>query len=135
MAPTPDRFTVERREAYAPASQVRYLIAFKNDVIRAADQYWVNGTTLYYLTPDHEQKTAPVATVDRTLSQKLNSEQNVAFYLPFEQRKTQVRLSVVRHSANRVKQCRCTSVAVHQTRSAVGVRSRGDAGRIDARRP
>ncbi|HUK18164.1 MAG TPA: OmpA family protein [Bryobacteraceae bacterium] len=62
--------------------QIAYLIAFKDSVIRLADAYWVSGTTLYYVTPDHQQKTAPLDSVDRTLSERLNREQNVRFDLP-----------------------------------------------------
>jgi hypothetical protein len=44
--------------------------------------YWVQGGTLHYVTLDHEQKLAPVSTVDRELSGQLNRERRVAFSLP-----------------------------------------------------
>jgi hypothetical protein len=47
-----------------------------------ADQYWVNGKTIVFVTTDHQRITAPVSSVDLTLSQRLNREQNVAFVLP-----------------------------------------------------
>jgi hypothetical protein len=62
--------------------QTAYLIAFKDSVIGLADAYWVSGNTFNYVTPDHQMKTAPLASVDRTISERLNSEQNVSFSLP-----------------------------------------------------
>ena len=61
---------------------VTYMIAFKDSRVGLADAYWVNGQTLYYVTPDHQQHTALLASVDRGLSARLNAEQNVSFYLP-----------------------------------------------------
>jgi hypothetical protein len=116
---SPSAFTFERREAYSPVPQIPYLIAFKNEVISAADQYWVTGNTLYYLTPDHRQKTAPLGAVDRRLSERLNSEQNVAFYLPAEKRKTEARLTFVRHTASPIKRCHCTIEIGGLTRALV----------------
>jgi hypothetical protein len=62
--------------------QIAYLIAFKDSVIGLADAYWVSGNTLNYVTPDHRMRTAPLAAVDRTVSERLNREQNVSFSLP-----------------------------------------------------
>ena len=105
---SPAQRPAEFQEEYAPARQTTYLIAFKDNVIRVADQYWVNGKTLYYLTTDHQRMTAPVASVDRPLSKRLNSEQNVTFYLPPEQRKTVAQTHVVRHTASLAgKRCCC----------------------------
>ena len=83
-APRPAEF----REKYAPARQTTYLIAFKDSVVRVADQYWVNGKTIIFVTTDHQRMTAPVSSVDLTLSQRLNDEQNVVFVLPPEPGKT-----------------------------------------------
>jgi hypothetical protein len=95
----------EIQDEYAPARQVTYFIAFKDGVVRVADQYWVDGKTLYYLTTDHQRMTAPVNSVDRPLSKRLNSEQNVAFYLPPEQIKAVAQVHVVRRTAG--KRCYC----------------------------
>ena len=62
--------------------QITYLIALKDGTVRRAEQYWVNGATLYYVAPDHQRKTVPVESVDVALSERLNGEQNVAFALP-----------------------------------------------------
>jgi len=59
-----------------------YLIAFRDHTIRAAESYSVNGGTLRYVTLEHEEKQAPLDTVDRALSQQLNRERQVAFALP-----------------------------------------------------
>ncbi len=100
----------EFREAFAPARQITYLIAFKDSVVRVADQYWVDGKTIYFLTVDHQQMSAPLSSVDRITSRRLNSEQNVAFFLPPEQRRTVARAHVVRHTASVVrKRCYCVT--------------------------
>jgi hypothetical protein len=59
-----------------------YLIAFHSGDIRAVLAYWVQGSTLHYVTMDHEQKQATLASVDRALSERLNGERNVTFQLP-----------------------------------------------------
>jgi hypothetical protein len=59
-----------------------YLIAMKDQTIRAAAAYWVDGRTLHYVTLQHEEKQAPLDSVDRGLSLQLNRERRVAFQLP-----------------------------------------------------
>lgn len=58
-----------------------YLIAFRDNTIRAAATYWVEGDTLYYLDKDHKQNQAPLSSVDRGMSAQLNRERNVPFNL------------------------------------------------------
>jgi hypothetical protein len=72
----------EQQSGSLAARQITYLIALKDGTVRQAEQYWVNGATLYYVAPDHQRKTVPVGSVDVALSERLNSEQNVAFALP-----------------------------------------------------
>jgi hypothetical protein len=117
---------VEFREALGPALQTTYLIAFKNSVVRVADQYWVDGKTLYFLTIDHQRMSAPLNSVDRTTSRRLNSEQNVAFVLPPERGTTVARTHVVRHTASVVSK-RCYCVTTHSAR--VPSRPSGEASR------
>src|ERR1019366_9450217 len=62
-----------------------YLIAFRDHSIRAAAAYWAEGGTLHYVTLEHEQKQAPLNTVDRDLSGQLNRERRIAFSLPASQ--------------------------------------------------
>jgi hypothetical protein len=60
-----------------------YLIAFQNDhAIRAAAAYWVDGQALHYVTQQHEEKVAPLGSIDRALTLQLNRERSVAFQLP-----------------------------------------------------
>jgi len=60
-----------------------YLVAFKNqDNIRAAEAYWVTGGTLHFITLQHEQRQAPLDSVDRGLTNQLNHERHLNFYLP-----------------------------------------------------
>jgi hypothetical protein len=59
-----------------------YLIAFKDHVIRAATAYSVEGTTLYYTTPQGTREQAPLDSVDAAFSEQLNRERNVEFRLP-----------------------------------------------------
>lgn len=97
---------------YWAPRQVTYYIAFKSNVVTLADQYWVNGNTLYYVTQDHLQRTAPLESVDRAVSEQLNLEQNVAFQLPAERPRIEAatRPEVkrpVRHTAAATRPCRC----------------------------
>jgi len=64
-----------------PASPL-YLIAFNDHIIRAASSYRVEGQTLHYVTPEREDKEAPLNTVDRALTLQLNRERRVPFQLP-----------------------------------------------------
>jgi hypothetical protein len=76
------------REYGPPAPQATnyetplYLVAFQDGTIRAVLAYWVDGATLHYVSMDHEQKQAPLASIDRLLSERLNRERNVTFRLP-----------------------------------------------------
>jgi hypothetical protein len=89
-APVPQVVVVNESPA-AQTRQIMYLIAFKDSVIRPAVAYWVSGNILNYFTWDHERRTAPLDSVDRALSERLNSEQNVPFYLPAEHKEAELR--------------------------------------------
>jgi hypothetical protein len=67
----------------AAASPI-YLIAFRNHEIRAAAAYWVDGKTVRYITLQHEEKQAPLDTIDRDFSLQLNRERRVQFQLPMQ---------------------------------------------------
>jgi outer membrane protein OmpA-like peptidoglycan-associated protein len=71
--------------------QAAYLIAFRDSAVGVADAYWVSGTTLHYVTPDHRMKTAPLASVDRSVSERLNREQHVPFSLPSQPGEAELR--------------------------------------------
>jgi hypothetical protein len=64
------------------ASSPIYLFAFHDHMIRAANAYWVDGKTLHYVTLQHEEKQAPLDTLDRDLTLQLNRERQVRVQLP-----------------------------------------------------
>ena len=72
---------IRRSGGSASASPI-YLVAFKDHAISAAAAYWVDGRTLHYVTLQHEEKQAPLDTVDRDFSMQLNRERHVPFQLP-----------------------------------------------------
>jgi hypothetical protein len=113
-------------QGYVPSRQITYLIAFKDSVVRVADQYWVSGNTLYYVTTEHERMTAPISSVDRMLSKRLNSEKDVAFYLPAEKGKVVAQAARVHHTASLVRQ-RCNCLPASAAR--VSPRASGGASR------
>jgi hypothetical protein len=78
----------EYRQNYRPPPQPPYIIAFTDSSIRLAAEYWVTGDMLYYVTRDHELGEAPLNSVDRALSERLNCEKNLPFYLPAELQST-----------------------------------------------
>jgi outer membrane protein OmpA-like peptidoglycan-associated protein len=80
------------QEEYWRPRQIRYLIAFKDNLIQWADAYWVSANILYYVTPDHQQRAAPLDSVDRTLSERLNNERDIPFYLPAQSGRVALRL-------------------------------------------
>lgn len=75
----------EIRPGTAPNQSPIYLIAFNDHIIRAAMSYRVEGKTLHYVTLEREDKEAPLGTVDRDLSLRLNRERQVPFQLPSQQ--------------------------------------------------
>jgi len=58
---------------------VLFLIAFRDKTIRAAMTYWVENDVLHYLDSGHQEKQAPLSSVDRDLSAQLNRERRVPF--------------------------------------------------------
>jgi hypothetical protein len=75
--PPPPRYPSTRSNA-AP----EYLIAFNDHNIKLVLAYWTEQTNLRYVTTGHEIKTAPLSSVDRDLSMRLNHERRVMFNLP-----------------------------------------------------
>jgi len=73
-----DQYGQEVRSNASPL----YLIAFNDHTIRAALSYRVDGNTLHYVTLEHEDKEAPLNTVDCALSLQLNRERRVPLQLP-----------------------------------------------------
>ena len=71
----------EYRDEYGQSREINYLIAFRDGTIRASIAYWVDGNTLHYVTRDHQERTVPLDSVDRSFSEKLNRDQRVPFHL------------------------------------------------------
>jgi len=59
-----------------------YLIAFKDHSIVQALGYWMEGSTLHYVSVEHTLNQASIDLIDRDLSQRLNDERGVEFRLP-----------------------------------------------------
>lgn len=59
-----------------------YLIAFKDHTIVQALGYWMEGSTLHYVSVEHSLNQASMDLIDRDLSQRLNDERGVQFKLP-----------------------------------------------------
>lgn len=59
-----------------------YLIAFKDHTIVQALGYWMEGSTLHYVSAEHTLNQASMDLIDRDLSQRLNDERGVEFKLP-----------------------------------------------------
>ena len=66
----------------AALSSPIYLFAFQDHTIRAAASYWVDGNTLHYVTLQHEERLAPLDSLDRSLTLQLNRERRQAVQLP-----------------------------------------------------
>jgi hypothetical protein len=113
--PQPDMVIFRTRPAPVAADQREgprqtTFIAFQNGVVRIVDQYWVSGNTLQYVTADHQRMSAPLSSVDRALSEQLNSEQNVSFSLPPERERATVQVQLTRARIVAAhKQCCCVS--------------------------
>jgi len=65
----------------AEAKPTIYLIALREGVVYSAFAYWVEGTTLHYITTKHAHNQVSVDLVDREVSEQLNRERNVEFKL------------------------------------------------------
>jgi hypothetical protein len=79
-----DEWGQEHPVSSTPSASVKpiYLIAFRDGVIRAARSWSVAGDTLRYVTEQNEQRSAPLSSIDRPTSERLNRERRVPFRLP-----------------------------------------------------
>ena len=76
----PQQATPQETTGYAERRNEKpiYLLAFKGqNNIRAAEAYWIAGSTLHYVTLQHEQKQVPLDTVDRALTLQLNRQRGI----------------------------------------------------------
>ena len=82
QAPTPSQGTPPSQSAANPDQATIYLLAFKDHTVVEALGYWMEGSTLHYVTMDHDLNQVSLDLIDRDLSQRLNSERGVEFRLP-----------------------------------------------------
>ncbi len=54
-----------------------YLIAFNDHTIQAALTYHVDGDQIYWTTREHEERHAPMASVDRRFTEQMNRDRRV----------------------------------------------------------
>jgi hypothetical protein len=59
-----------------------YLIAFTDHTIQAAISFHVEGNEILWTTREHEERRAPLSTVDRRFSEQINRDRRVEFRLP-----------------------------------------------------
>lgn len=62
--------------------QSLYVIALRDKTVETAMTYWVDNDTLYYLDANRQEKRAPLSSVDRDLSVRLNREHQMPFDIP-----------------------------------------------------
>lgn len=74
--------TAGTRPAVADDQPTIYLIAFKDHSIVQALGYWMEGSTLHYVSAEHTLNQASLDLIDRDLSQRLNDERGIEFKLP-----------------------------------------------------
>ncbi len=67
---------------YVDPQPTIYLLAFKDHNIVPALGYWMEGSTLHYVSVEHSMNQASLDLIDRDLSQRLNDERGVEFKLP-----------------------------------------------------
>jgi endonuclease YncB( thermonuclease family) len=70
----------EQPAGEAPAAD-RYLFAFKDHSIYSAVAYWVDGDTLHYFTSGDTHRQAPLSTLDRALTERLNHDSGTVLKL------------------------------------------------------
>jgi hypothetical protein len=80
--PAPSAWNAGPNDQTRKYDEPLFLLAMNDGTIRAVLAYWVDGATVHYVTMDHMQKQTPLASLDRTLSVRLNRERNVTFSLP-----------------------------------------------------
>ncbi|MDX1982624.1 MAG: hypothetical protein SFV51_20295 [Bryobacteraceae bacterium] len=85
--PPPKPATSTAPQAPKPAARTEderptiTLLAFSDSSVVAAIGYWTQGDTLHYVTSTFGKKTAPLGTLDRSLTDQLNRERSVEFKL------------------------------------------------------
>lgn len=71
----------EVAEQGGEAKPVVYLLAMKDGSVYSAVAYWVEDSTLHYITPKHSHNRASLDLVDREITDQVNRERKVPFKL------------------------------------------------------
>jgi len=79
--PYADAATAPQRPASSDQPTI-YLIALRDHTIVQALGYWMEGSTLHYVSAEHTLNQLSIDLVDRDLSQRLNDERHLDFRLP-----------------------------------------------------
>jgi hypothetical protein len=79
QAPPSHPYTDAQRASDQPTI---YLIAFRDHTIVQALGYWMQGSTLHYVSAEQTLNQVSIDLVDRDLSQRLNDERGLDFRLP-----------------------------------------------------
>ncbi len=77
----PSQSTPEDAEPTGEAKPVVYLLAMKDGSIYSAVAYWIEDSTLHYITPRHDHNRASLDLVDREITDQVNRERKVPFKL------------------------------------------------------
>jgi len=83
-AAVPDRPApkpVVHNASAAKTEPTLYLIAFKNSAIYPAIGFWLEDSTLHYITPKGDHNQASLDLIDMELTRRLNAERGLAFEL------------------------------------------------------
>jgi hypothetical protein len=71
------------RQARRGGSEERYwLIALKDSTVLAVTDYWLEGSTLHYVTRQGTKASADLSSVDLDFTKELNHERGMEFQLP-----------------------------------------------------
>ena len=82
QAPPSHPYADAQRAAANSGQPTIYLIAFRDHTIVQALGYWMQGSTLHYVSAEQTLNQVSIDLVDRDLSQRLNDERGLDFRLP-----------------------------------------------------
>jgi hypothetical protein len=80
--PVPEAVPQQGADPQTGSPQVFFLIAMKDHAIYPAIAYWVEDSTLNYISQQGVRNSVPLDQVDRAFSTQLNKERNIDFALP-----------------------------------------------------
>jgi hypothetical protein len=82
QAPPSHPYADAQARAASNGQPTIYLIAFRDHTIVQALGYWMEGSTLHYVSAEQTLNQVSIDLVDRDLSQRLNDERGLDFRLP-----------------------------------------------------